>query len=266
MNMMLRLLIFVCASLVLQTAHGNGSAEPCNPDVCKLPACFCSGADIPGNLSASAIPQIVMISFNSAVNSLTYDYAELVLKAGIKNPNGCGITGTFFVSHEYTDYRDVMAIRNQRNEIAVNTVSASSHPVSWWAEATKEQWKAEIGDMKEILRVWGQIEAGSIVGFRAPEIQVGGNNEFGALHDLGFLYESSMPTQKKPTRPMWPYTLDYSSTQDCVIPPCPTGEITLDIAPSILRSLSGEPRPLPSLRSVAPLLLILGLFCAAFGK
>ena len=242
---MLWLFTLMCASVGVATVNTTEqAAEPCNPERCRLPDCFCSGTAIPNNLPAEKIPQIVMLTFEGAVNTYTAIYPKQVLSAGITNPNDCGITGTFFVSHEYTDYREVMAIRHKRNEIAVNTVSPSSHPPYWWAEASKEQWKAEIGDMKEILRKWGQIQASSIVGFRAPKIQVGGNNEFGALHDLGFLYESSMPTQNSPNRPMWPYTLDYESTQDCEIPPCPTGTISEGSAPHFSPSHHTLP-PLP---------------------
>ena len=216
------LLIATCVSLLLSAVHGD-PAKPCDSNLCKLPDCFCSGTDIPGNLSVKSIPQIVMITFDTAVQSQAYSYAEEIFSAGIKNPNRCDISGTFFVSHQYTNYRDVMALRHERHEIADNTISASQQAPSWWASANKSQWSDEIVGMKEILEKWGNIEIGEVKGFRAPEIQVGGNAEFGALHDAGFLYESSMPTQNFIDPPMWPYTLDYLSTQDCEIIPCPTG-------------------------------------------
>ena len=80
----------------------------------------------------------------------------------------------------------------------------------------------EIGGMREILRKWGNVKEEDVKGYRAPYIQVGGNTEFKVLRDLGFLYESSMPTRII-DEPLWPYTLDYRSTQECVIQPCPTG-------------------------------------------
>lgn len=42
------------------------------------------------------------------------------------------------------------------------------------------------------------------------------------LYDNKFLYDSSMPTWDFIDPPMWPYTLEYRSKQECVIPPCPT--------------------------------------------
>lgn len=77
--------------------------------------------------------------------------------------------------------------------------------------------------MNDDLRKWGNVKAEDVKGYRAPYIQVGGNTEFKVLRNLGFLYESSMPTQNFVEPPLWPYTLDYRSTQDCQILPCPNG-------------------------------------------
>ena len=45
-----------------------GPAQPCSPDVCKLPDCWCSGTDIPGNLPKDKVPQMIMLSFDDAIN------------------------------------------------------------------------------------------------------------------------------------------------------------------------------------------------------
>lgn len=112
---------------------------------------------------------------------------------------------------------------HERHEIADNSISRRL-PQTWWATATEEEQEQEIGDMREILRKWGNVQVEDIMGYRAPYIQVGGITEFRALRNLGFVYESSMPTQVFRDPPLWPYTLDYQSIQDCVIEPCPTGK------------------------------------------
>lgn len=217
---------FVVLLAALFSKTNGDPAKPCTPDVCKLPDCFCSGTDIPGNLSASSIPQIVMITFDGAVNTASFDAYEELFDGRFKNPNECNISATFFVSHEYTNYCMVQALYHQRHEIAVNSISRR-YPPSWWEYATEKEYIEEIGGMREILRKWGYVNPGDVKGFRVPYIQVGGNNEFKALKDLEFLYESSMPTQFFATPPniLWPYTLDYRSTQDCQIAPCPTGKL-----------------------------------------
>ena len=211
-------------SLLSLTAVQGDPAKPCDPDLCKIPDCFCSGTKIPGNLSVSSIPQIVFVTSDAAINSAAFFDYEKLFDGTLKNPNGCNISGTFFVSHQYTNYCDVQTLYSQRHEIADNSISRRL-PISWWANATEEQQKEEIGGMREILRKWGNVKSEDVKGYRVPYIQVGGNTEFKVLRELGFLYESSMPTQMYTEPPLWPYTLDYRSTQDCEIPPCPTGAL-----------------------------------------
>ena len=50
----------------------NGPAQPCSPAICKLPSCRCSGTDIPGSLPKKEVPQIIMLTFDDAVNSQVY--------------------------------------------------------------------------------------------------------------------------------------------------------------------------------------------------
>ena len=44
---------------------------------------------------------------------------------------------------------------------------------------------------------------------------------FQALYDLKFLYDCSRPTLHYARPPMWPYTYDYKSVQDCPVGICP---------------------------------------------
>jgi len=211
-------------AVLLAVLFSKGSAdpaEPCSPDKCKLPHCFCSGTKIPGNLSVSSIPQIVMITFDAAVDYI-FVYQDL-LYGQFKNPNDCNISATFFVSHNNTNYCTVQALYNQRHEIAVNSISRRL-PISWWKNATEKELTEEIAGMREILRKWGFVSPEDVKGYRAPYLQIGGNTEFKTLKDAKFMYESSMPTQMYRDPPLWPYTLEYRSTQDCVIEPCPTGK------------------------------------------
>lgn len=69
------------------------------------------------------VPQIVLITFDDAVNDLNRGtYAEL-FERGRVNPNGCPISGTFYVSHEWTDYVQVQNLYADGHELASHTVS-----------------------------------------------------------------------------------------------------------------------------------------------
>ncbi|KAI9589272.1 hypothetical protein GQX74_007441 [Glossina fuscipes] len=78
-------------------------AQKCNTEECQLPYCFCSkdGTQIPGGLEADKIPQMIMLTFDGAVNLNNYDHYSKIFNGKRKNPNGCNIRGTFFLSHEY---------------------------------------------------------------------------------------------------------------------------------------------------------------------
>ena len=47
----------------------------------RLPECYCSvsGKEIPGNLPPEQVPQMIMISFDDAVNTNIYEEIELFL-------------------------------------------------------------------------------------------------------------------------------------------------------------------------------------------
>ncbi|EDO48003.1 predicted protein, partial [Nematostella vectensis] len=195
-------------------------AEPCKPDLCKLPDCFCSGASVPNGLDPKQIPQMIMLTFDDAINMQVFPFYQTLLN-DTKNPNGCNVRATFFVSHEYTDYQLLGTLYHERHEIADHTISHRT-PIEWWKKATYQDWGSEIRGMRDILKEFGGVNEKDVRGFRAPFLQIGGDNQFKVLHDHSFMFDSSMPTWRTDP-PLWPYTLDYSSAQDCVIPPCPSG-------------------------------------------
>ena len=88
------LALFLCIFLHganLFSCYPTKGALPCNEDICKLPDCFCSGTSIPGGLSPKDVPQMVMISFDDAVNIVNFPIYEQLLNNGAtakRNPNG----------------------------------------------------------------------------------------------------------------------------------------------------------------------------------
>lgn len=63
------------------------------------------------------------MTFDDAVNDLNKDiYAEL-FEHNRTNPNGCNITASFYVSHEWTDYTQVQNLYADGHEMASHTVS-----------------------------------------------------------------------------------------------------------------------------------------------
>ncbi|XP_016923571.2 uncharacterized protein Cda5 isoform X10 [Drosophila suzukii] len=192
------------------------TAAKCRKDVCLLPDCYCGGKDIPGDLPVESIPQIVLLTFDDSVNDLNKQLYTDLFEKGRVNPNGCPITATFYVSHEWTDYSQVQNLYADGHEMASHTVSHS-----FGEQFSQKKWTREIAGQREILAAYGGVKLSDVRGMRAPFLSVGGNKMYKMLYDSNFTYDSSMPVyENRP--PSWPYTLDYKIFHDCMIPPCPT--------------------------------------------
>ncbi|KAL0901835.1 hypothetical protein ABMA27_006996 [Loxostege sticticalis] len=192
------------------------TAAKCRKDVCLLPDCFCGGRDIPGDLPVETVPQIVLLTFDDSVNDLNKGLYMDLFEKGRVNPNGCPITATFYVSHEWTDYSQVQNLYSAGHEMASHTVSHS-----FGEQFSQKKWNREVGGQREILAAYGGVKLEDVRGMRAPFLSVGGNKMFKMLYDSNFTYDSSLPVyENRP--PSWPYTLDYKLFHDCMIPPCPT--------------------------------------------
>jgi len=214
----IRLLILLFAFCHLAIGKNSKRATYCTNSACRLPDCFCAGARIPKGLSSSDIPQFVMMSFDGNVNTENFKLYQKIFNTERKNPNGCPIKGTFFVSHEWNDYWLTNVLYAQGHEIAANAITQES--MEAFREADIDRWVKEIGGMKKILEIFGGIKSGDIKGFRSPHLQPGGDVMFDALNRSGLVYDSTLVAGEN-NPPMWPYTLDYKSSQDCKIGPCP---------------------------------------------
>ncbi|KAL0810874.1 hypothetical protein ABMA28_010178 [Loxostege sticticalis] len=198
-------------------------AEPCDPEACKLPNCRCSSTDIPGNLQARDTPQFVLLTFDDAINIINVEtYRELLDNR--RNINQCPATATFFLSHQYTNYQLVNELYNKGHEIALHSITHST-PQTYWAEGDVELMRREFGDQKELTAHFANIPANSMRGIRMPFLQMAGNSTFEMMSEFDLQYDCSWPTITNINPGLWPYTLDYASTQDCVIPPCPSASV-----------------------------------------
>ncbi|XP_039481613.1 uncharacterized protein LOC120445319 isoform X5 [Drosophila santomea] len=169
-----------------------------------------------GELPVESIPQIVLLTFDDSVNDLNKQLYTDLFEKGRVNPNGCPITATFYVSHEWTDYSQVQNLYADGHEMASHTVSHS-----FGEQFSQKKWTREIAGQREILAAYGGVKMSDVRGMRAPFLSVGGNKMYKMLYDSNFTYDSSMPVyENRP--PSWPYTLDYKIFHDCMIPPCPT--------------------------------------------
>lgn len=186
---------------------------------CSLPACSCATTRPPGALSLKETPQLVMITFDDAVTQYDYDVIFSRLFNNKKNPNGCPISATFFVSHKYTDYVLANKLWTEGHEIASHSISHATPSIAWRA-GSKALWKKEIAGERDMLSSYGKIDKKEIRGLRAPYLAINGDVTFAMMKEEGFMYDSSMPTAVNEVT-MWPYSMDFGTQHRCTVEPCP---------------------------------------------
>ncbi|KAG5890808.1 hypothetical protein JTB14_008249 [Gonioctena quinquepunctata] len=194
-------------------------ATKCDPEKCQLPYCFCSkdGTLIPGGLDPEETPQMILLTFDGAVNLNNYDHYRKVLNHKRKNSNGCEIKGTFFVSHEYSNYHMIQELASEGHEMATETISLQSG----LENKGYEEWVGEMVGMRDILKHLSNISKSDVVGMRAPFLKPGRNTQYKVLEEFGYIYDSSIGAPALPI-PVWPYTLDYKIPHECKSGTCPT--------------------------------------------
>lgn len=242
-----------------QTSDPNRVAE-CDHKKCHLPDCFCSkdGTVIPNHLPLADIPQMIVLTFEDAINHENWElFTKVLFTQNRKNPNDCPIKGTFYVSHQFTNYQYVQKLWNAGHEIAVHSVTHRG-PEEWWSKnATIEDWFDEMVGQANIINKFAKVRMGDIRGLRAPFLRVGWNRQFLMMKEFGFVYDSSMVAPFS-NPPLWPYTLDYRMPHSCmgVNQNCPTrnysgvwelvlnqleaGDYTCGVVDSCPPHLSGE--------------------------
>ncbi|ETN67708.1 hypothetical protein AND_000413 [Anopheles darlingi] len=199
-------------------------APPCDPSVCVLPDCFCSedGTTIPGDLPAKDVPMMITITFDDAINNNNIDLYKEIFNGKRKNPNGCDIKATYFVSHKYTNYSAVQETSRKGHEIAVHSITHNDEE-RFWSNATVDDWAKEMAGMRIIIEKYANITDNSVVGVRAPYLRVGGNNQFTMMEEQAFLYDSTI-TAPLSNPPLWPYTMYFRMPHRCHgnLQSCPT--------------------------------------------
>jgi len=141
------------------------------------------------------------------------DIFEQIFDGKLKNPNGCDVKATFFVSHRYNNYSMTQELHRRGHEMAVHSISHDNEE-EYWDNGTVSSWSAEMGGARDMMVRWGNVPADDIYGSRAPLLRLGGNRQFTALEREGFVYDSSMVAPLT-NPPFWPYPLAFSAPHRC---------------------------------------------------
>jgi hypothetical protein len=165
---------------------------------------------------------MAMITFDDAINNNNIDLYKEIFNKQRRNPNGCDIKATFFVSHKYTNYSAVEEMHRLGHEIAAHSITHNDNE-TFWTDATVEDWAKEMAGSRLIIDKFANINDNSVVGLRAPYLRVGGNHQFTMMEEQSFLYDSSITAPLK-NPPLWPYTMYFRMPHRCHgnLQNCPT--------------------------------------------
>ena len=199
--------------LVLQlTIFHKAAPDACGPENCVLPNCYCAGRTAPLAVDTGNIPQMVFLTFDDAVNKDNHKLYRELLDSDRTNPNGCPIGATFYVSHEWTDYKLVDQLARNGHEIASHSIT-HREPISWWSTASYREIAREMGGQRKNIADKTVLPYSRVKGARMPFLELGSDEMYAALRDKGFTYDSSCmsgPYNAADWRtPSWPYTLDF---------------------------------------------------------
>lgn len=196
-------LALVCTLLGINFLVGVESYS-CDPTVCKAPSCFCSSKTFAG-IPLADTPQFFMFTFDDSIQQRTLSVVNQLL-GNRKNPNGCPLRTTYYVSIQYTNMSMVTEWYASGHEVADHTMTHVGQPP-----------ENELTGCKAALNRFAGLPNAKISGFRAPFLNFSAET-FNTIAKLGFQYDSSVTALKEDAS--WPYTLDYGLNHDCYLGFC----------------------------------------------
>ncbi|GAV02038.1 hypothetical protein RvY_12651 [Ramazzottius varieornatus] len=193
-------------------------ADACSKDQCQLPDCFCSphGIAIPDDLPVNQVPQMIALQFDDAINDNNIPIYDAIFAANRSNPNGCGIRGTFFISHEFNNYQYTEKLAKDGQEIALKGVD-NDRPESYWLKTSEDKLQREFVTARRIISKFARIPEASMQGMRVPNLKGSGNAQFSMMAHNGIKWDSTMSAPPSDI-PLWPYTLNYRIPHRCYPP------------------------------------------------
>lgn len=186
-----------------------------NNKTCLAPDCFCCRDELRLPISKRDIPQIVFFTFDDALTDSATKFYHRLFNESRKNPNGCPISMTLFVSHHDTKYNNVNHLYRKGMEIAAHSVSH--------AHMSNKNFMKEAKNQKRNLATLGGVPENEIVGWRSPFLEPVGDMQPHALKTLGYTYDATLTYSKRSLKDKapTPFTLDFGWPYDCKVKPCP---------------------------------------------
>jgi len=202
----------------------------CSAENCRLPLCKCANTKTPGNINLNEVPMMIMLTFNGVVRQEHSAYLQRILNPIYRNPNGCPVQATFYVSNEdnnhKTDYCLVQKLFNNNNEIGVGAIKYLCPYTDCmslgirFAEWGEDMADKQIYEQKKNLVRKGQINHSFLRGFRLPMLDQNGKIHHKILKKYAFNYDSSVIVRPEDIKRfngqrMWPHTTEFPANYTC---------------------------------------------------
>ena len=107
-----------------------------------------------------------MLTFDDAITITNHPFYKQLFNKN--NPNGAKITGTFFISHEYSNYSLVNDLWIDGHDIALHSITHVSN-TQYWARLDEEGWRKEIINQKEQLATFSGVPTTDVLDHKLIE-------------------------------------------------------------------------------------------------
>ena len=154
--------------------------QPCLTNVnCRLPNCHCDSdvisIDIKNKYRIDQLPQLVVLTIDDhELDYKSYQVYKRLLE-NFRNPNGCPIKATFFISdtNNKTSYCLIRNLYENGHEIAQSTLSyecphSFCNSIPTFEPWDFKYWTKQVLSMKNKLQNFAAIPVSKLNGFRAP--------------------------------------------------------------------------------------------------
>jgi hypothetical protein len=90
-------------------------------------------------------------------------------------------------------------------------------PADYWAEISLADLAAEMTGLRTAANEFAKVDPASMVGVRAPFLQMNGNDYARMMTDNGFVWDASRPTLIQADPGLWPYTYDFTYRENAFL-------------------------------------------------
>ncbi len=207
---------FLLLALLLIASAASAQVSPC-----RLPGCLAPDQSPPGGLKVAETPQIIVVTFDDAIQDRLETRSINPWWGSVVNPGGREAHRTYFAQALYTQPTVARKLYLAGHEIANHT-----HDHNTSTATTEAEWTRQIDGLTRFMRDTVGVNPSDIVGFRTPFLATNQAlwkvlQQKKVLYDATLTEESGSPFSKDLAHFVWPHTLNTGAGTACTSSACP---------------------------------------------